>query len=135
MSRDALESLQPNSTTTEATMTTAHLTPILMLLASNVFMTFAWYGHLKYQASPLWLAIAASWMIAGLEYCLAVPANRWGSTVYSTAELKTMQEVITLLVFAGFSVLYLGEKITINHAIGFALICAGAFFVFKAPIR
>jgi uncharacterized protein (DUF486 family) len=106
-----------------------------MLLASNVFMTFAWYGHLKYQSSPLWLAIIASWLIAFLEYCLAVPANRFGSAVYSTAELKTMQEVITLIVFAGFSVAYLGERITINHGIGFALIFLGAYFVFKAPIR
>lgn len=116
-------------------MTTSHFLPILMLLASNVFMTFAWYGHLKFQASPLWMAIAVSWLIAGLEYCFAVPANRWGSVVYATAELKTMQEVITLLVFAGFSVFYLGEKLNINHGIGFALICLGAFFVFKAPIR
>jgi uncharacterized protein len=116
-------------------MTAAQLTPILMLLASNVFMTFAWYGHLKYTSSPLWIAILASWGIALFEYCLAVPANRWGSVAYSTAELKTMQEVITLIVFAAFSVLYLGERLTINHAIGFALICAGAFFVFKAPIR
>ncbi|MFN0217679.1 MAG: DMT family protein [Hyphomicrobium sp.] len=115
-------------------MTSAQLTPIAMLLASNIFMTFAWYGHLKYTASPLWIAILASWGIAFIEYCLAVPANRWGSTVYSTAELKTMQEVITLIVFAVFSVLYLGESFTINHGIGFALICAGAFFVFKAPI-
>lgn len=116
-------------------MTTANVLPILMLFASNVFMTFAWYGHLKYQSSPLWLAVIASWGIAFFEYCLAVPANRFGSAVYSTAELKTMQEVITLAVFAGFSVLYLGEKLTINHAVGFALICAGAFFVFKAPLR
>lgn len=116
-------------------MTRAYLTPILLLLCSNVFMTFAWYGHLKYKTSPLFVAVVASWAIAFLEYCLAVPANRWGSAVYATAELKTMQEIITLAVFAGFSVLYLGEKITINHGIGFALICAGAFFVFKAPIR
>lgn len=116
-------------------MTASHLTPILLLLASNVFMTFAWYGHLKFTASPLWTVILASWGIALFEYCLAVPANRWGSAVYSTAELKTMQEVITLVVFAGFSVLYLGERLSINHAIGFALICAGAFFVFKAPLR
>ena len=116
-------------------MSTAHVVPIVLLLASNVFMTFAWYGHLKYQSSPLWIAVAASWGIAFFEYCLAVPANRFGSAVYSTAELKTMQEVITLAVFAGFSILYLGEKLTINHAIGFGLICAGAFFVFKAPLR
>ncbi|MEQ1714647.1 MAG: DMT family protein [Hyphomicrobium sp.] len=116
-------------------ISSAHLTPILLLLASNVFMTFAWYGHLKYQSSPLWLAVIASWSIALFEYCFAVPANRFGSAVYSTAELKTLQEVITLLVFAGFSVFYLGEKITINHGFGFALICLGAYFVFKAPIR
>ena len=116
-------------------MTLAHLTPIAMLLASNVFMTFAWYGHLKYQSSALWLAVLASWGIAFFEYCLVVPANRWGSAIYSTAELKTIQEVVTLLIFAGFSVFYLGEKLTVNHGIGFALICLGAFFVFKAPIK
>jgi uncharacterized protein len=115
-------------------MTAAQITPILMLLASNVFMTFAWYGHLKYTSSPLWIAVLVSWGIAFFEYWLAVPANRWGSSIYSTAELKTMQEVITLIVFAVFSVAYLGEKFTINHAIGFALICAGAFFVFRSPI-
>ena len=116
-------------------MTVAQITPIDMLFLSNIFMTFAWYGHLEYQSSALWLAIIASWSIAFFEYCLVVPANRWGSGVYATAELKTMQEVITLIVFALFSTFYLGEKITINHGIGFALICAGAFFVFKAPIK
>lgn len=116
-------------------MTAAQLTPILMLLASNVFMTFAWYGHLKFTSAPLWMAVLASWGIAFFEYWLAVPANRWGSSVYTTAELKTIQEVITLTVFAAFSVFYLGERLTINHGIGFALICAGAFFVFKSPIR
>jgi uncharacterized protein (DUF486 family) len=110
------------------------ITPIVLLLISNVFMTFAWYGHLKFTDKPLWAAITASWGIALIEYCFAVPANRWGSAVYSTAELKTMQEVITLAVFAVFSVTYLGERFTINHAVGFALICAGAFFVFKGPI-
>lgn len=107
--------------------------PILLLLASNVFMTTAWYGHLKYKSSPLWLAIVASWAIAFVEYCLAVPANRWGSAVYSTAQLKTIQEVITLIVFAGFSVLVLKEPLTLNHAVGFALIAAGAYFIFKGP--
>ena len=116
-------------------MTTAQATPILMLLVSNIFMTFAWYGHLKYQSSALWVAVLASWGIAFFEYCLVVPANRWGSAEFSTAELKTIQEVVTLLIFAGFSVFYLGEKITINHGVGFALICTGAFFVFKAPIQ
>ncbi len=104
--------------------------PILLLVASNVFMTFAWYGHLKYKASPLLLAIVASWGIAFFEYCLAVPANRFGSEAYSTAQLKTMQEVITLLVFAGFSVLYLKEPLGWNHAVGFAFIAGGAFFIF-----
>ena len=108
--------------------------PVVLLLCSNVFMTFAWYGHLKYTDRSLWLVILASWGIAFFEYCLAVPANRWGHAVYNTAELKTMQEVITLVVFAFFSVFYLGERITLNHAVGFALIFGGAFFVFKGPI-
>ncbi len=107
-----------------------YLTPILLLIASNIFMTFAWYGHLRFKESPLLAAILVSWGIALVEYCLAVPANRWGSAVYSTAQLKTMQEVITLLVFAGFSVLYLKESLGWNHAVGFALIAAGAFFIF-----
>jgi uncharacterized protein len=108
--------------------------PVVLLLCSNIFMTFAWYGHLQFTDRPLWLVIAASWGIAFFEYCLAVPANRWGHAAYSTAELKTMQEVITLIVFAVFSVFYLGERLTLNHAVGFALIAGGAFFVFKGPI-
>lgn len=109
------------------------IAPIVLLIASNVFMTFAWYGHLKFKDRALWLVILASWTIALFEYCLAVPANRWGSQAYSGAELKTMQEVITLAVFAVFSVTYLGEKLTVNHLVGFALIAAGAFVVFKGP--
>jgi len=105
--------------------------PVVMLFASNIFMTFAWYGHLKHKGSAIFLAILASWGIAFFEYCLAVPANRIGSTVYSTAQLKTMQEVITLLVFAGFSIFWLGEDLTWNHAIGFALIAIGASFIFR----
>ncbi len=105
--------------------------PVILLLLSNLFMTFAWYGHLKYKSAPIMLAILASWGIAFVEYCLAVPANRIGHAVYSTAELKTMQEVITLVVFAGFSVLFLKEPLAWNHAVGFALIAAGAFFVFQ----
>lgn len=108
----------------------AAVTPILLLLVSNVFMTFAWYGHLRYPSSPLIFAILASWGIAFFEYCLAVPANRWGSAVYTTAQLKTMQEVITLIVFAIFSVFYLKEAFTWNYAVGFAFIALGAFFVF-----
>ena len=109
----------------------AQLTPIVLLLISNVFMTFAWYGHLKYKDQALWLVILASWGIAFIEYCFAVPANRWGHGTYTAAELKTMQEVITLIVFAGFSVLYLGEALKWNHMVGFALIATGAFFVFN----
>jgi uncharacterized protein (DUF486 family) len=110
------------------------LLPIVLLMASNVFMTFAWYGHLKYRDHPLWAVILISWLIAFLEYCLAVPANRLGSTVYSGAELKTMQEVITLGVFVVFAIFYLDEKITVNHLVGFAFIGLGAFFVFKGPL-
>ena len=105
--------------------------PIALLVGSNIFMTFAWYWHLKYKGAPILLVIAISWMIALPEYILAMPANRIGSAVYSPAELKAMQEVITLSVFAIFSVLYLGEKFSLNHAIGFALIAGGAWFVFR----
>ena len=115
-------------------MISAKLAPPLMLIVSNVFMTFAWYGHLKFTSRPLWLIILVSWAIALVEYCFAVPANRIGHTVYDAAELKTMQEVITLLVFAVFSVLYLKEGLTWNHAIGFGFIALGAFFVFKGPL-
>ncbi|WP_395943040.1 DMT family protein [Brevundimonas sp.] len=111
-----------------------YLTPILLLVGSNLFMTYAWYGHLKGDPKPLWFAVLASWGVAFFEYWLAVPANRIGHQVYSAAELKTMQEVITLAVFAGFSVLYLGEKLTLNHGVGFAFIALGAFFIFKGPI-
>jgi uncharacterized protein (DUF486 family) len=107
------------------------LMPIVLLIGSNIFMTFAWYGHLKFKSTPIMLAILASWGIAFFEYCLAVPANRIGSAVYTTAELKTIQEVITLAVFAGFSVLYLNEPVGWNHGVGFALIALGAFFVFQ----
>ena len=107
--------------------------PLLLLLASNVFMTFAWYGHLNYKSAPLWIVILASWGIAFFEYCLAVPANRICSAVYSGAELKTIQEIITLAVFAGFSVLYLKEPFTLNHLVGFTFIALGAAFIFKGP--
>jgi uncharacterized protein (DUF486 family) len=113
------------------TLIPPRLLPILLLLGSNVFMTFAWYGHLKFKDRPLWAVILVSWGIALAEYCLAVPANRYGSRVYSGAELKAMQEIITLSVFAVFAYFYLGEPLTANHAIGFALIALGAFFIFK----
>ena len=112
-------------------LTPPAIAPILLLLASNVFMTLAWYGHLKFKSAPLLAVILISWGIALFEYCLAVPANRIGHGHYSAAELKTIQEVITLAVFAGFSVLYLKEPLTMNHFIGFSLICAGAWFVFQ----
>lgn len=105
--------------------------PVLMLVASNVFMTFAWYWHLRYRTLPLHWVVLASWGLAFFEYCIAVPANRYGIAAYSVAELKTIQEVITLCVFAVFSVLYLREALTLNTVIGFALIAAGAAFVFR----
>jgi uncharacterized protein (DUF486 family) len=111
----------------------ARLLPIVLLCGSNLFMTAAWYGHLRFKSVPLWIVVLASWGIALFEYCLAVPANRFGSAVYSAAQLKAIQEVITLTVFSAFSAMYLGQRITVNHVIGFALIAAGAFFVFRAP--
>src|SRR5882672_4492474 len=115
-------------------LTSSYLLPILLLIGSNVFMTLAWYGHLRFKEVPLIGVIVASWAIAFVEYCMAVPANRWGNAVYSTAQLKTIQEVVTLLVFAGFSILYLKEPMTWNYAVGFALVAAGAFFVFRGPL-
>ncbi|TAD90540.1 MAG: hypothetical protein EAZ99_05675 [Alphaproteobacteria bacterium] len=108
--------------------------PIVLLVASNLFMTVAWYGHLKHPTAPLWSVVLVSWGIAFVEYCLAVPANRVGHQVYSAAELKTIQEVITLVVFAVFSVVYLGERFTLSHLVGFGFIGLGAFFVFKSPL-
>jgi hypothetical protein len=104
--------------------------PILLLLGSNVFMTFAWYGHLKFKQAPLFPVIVASWGIAFFEYMLQVPANRWGSAVYSAPQLKGLQEVITLLVFAGFSAWYLGQPLRWNHWAGFALIVVAAWLIF-----
>jgi uncharacterized protein len=110
----------------------SQLLPIVLLVASNVFMTFAWYGHLKFTDRPLWLVIIVSWGIAFFEYCLAVPANRIGHQAYSTAELKTMQEVITFAVFMVFSIFFLKEAITLKHLFGFSLIALGAAVVFRA---
>mgnify|MGYP003633312481 FL=1 len=109
--------------------------PIVLLIASNVFMIFAWYGHLKFPGAALWVVVLVSWGIAFFEYWLAVPANRIGYGTYSAAELKTIQEVISLSVFALFAIFYLGEKFTLNHMLGFAFIALGAFFIFKGPIR
>jgi uncharacterized protein (DUF486 family) len=108
-----------------------YLTPIALLFCSNVFMTFAWYGQLKFPNAVLWQVILVSWGIAFFEYCLAVPANRVGHQVYSAAQLKTLQEIITLLVFGVFSVLYLGETLKWNHMIAFIFLCGAAFFSFN----
>jgi uncharacterized protein (DUF486 family) len=114
----------------EVHMTMPYIAPILLLCVSNVFMTFAWYGQLKFPNTPLWIVILVSWGIAFFEYCLAVPANKFGHQVYSAAQLKTMQEVITLIVFAIFSVTYLGESLKWNHGVAFGLIAAAAYFAF-----
>ena len=108
-----------------------YLLPIVLLTASNVFMMFAWYGHLKYKSAPLWIAVVVSWLIAFFEYCLQVPANRIGHQYFSAAQLKTMQEVITLVVFCVFSVLYLKEELKWNYFVGFAFMVLAVFFVFK----
>ena len=102
-----------------------------LLLISNIFMTFAWYGHLKFKESPLLLVIFVSWLIALFEYCFQVPANRYGHGYFTAAQLKGIQEVITLAVFAVFSVLYLGESIRWNHLVGFAFLVGAAYFLFK----
>jgi len=105
--------------------------PILMLTISNVFMTFAWYGHLKFKSSALWVVILVSWGIAFFEYCFQVPANRIGHEVYNAVQLKTIQEVITLIVFSGFSIWYLKEDFRWNYLIGFAFIVLAVLFIFK----
>ena len=107
------------------------MTTVALLTISNIFMTFAWYGHLKYKNSPLWLAIFVSWLIALIEYCFQVPANRIGHYQFSAIQLKTIQEVITLVVFSIFSVLYLKESLRWNHALGFFMIIGAVFLIFK----
>jgi uncharacterized protein (DUF486 family) len=107
------------------------MTTILLLTISNIFMTIAWYGHLKYKNSPLWLAILVSWLIASLEYCFQVPANRIGYGQFTAAQLKTIQEVITLIVFSIFSIVYLKEDLKWNVIVGFLCMIAAVFFVFK----
>lgn len=102
-----------------------------LLLISNIFMTFAWYGHLKYKESPLLVVILVSWAIAFVEYCFQVPANRYGHGTFSAAQLKGIQEIITLVVFAVFSVFYLGESIRWNHVLGFGFLVLAAYFIFK----
>jgi uncharacterized protein len=117
----------------EPAMPIAYWSPIALLVASNVFMTVAWYGQFKFPAAPLVPVIFISWGIAFIEYCLAVPANHFGHRVYSAAELKTMQEVITLVVFSLFSVFVLKEALTLKHVAGFALIALGAGVIFYKP--
>ncbi|MCK9408903.1 MAG: DMT family protein [Bacteriovoracaceae bacterium] len=107
------------------------MTTIFLLTASNVFMTVAWYGHLKFKEVTLWKVVLASWGIAFFEYCLMVPANRFGHGQFNAAELKTIQEIITLIVFSVFSVVYLNEELRWNYVVGFLLIVAAAFFIFK----
>ena len=107
-----------------------HFAPIVLLVASNVFMTFAWYGHLKHKGAPLAATILASWGIALFEYCFMVPANRWGSSTFTTTQLKVIQEVITLVVFTAFSLLYLKEQMKWNYVVGFSFILLAVFFVF-----
>jgi len=104
---------------------------IALLVASNVFMTAAWYGHLRFKNASLWLVILISWLIAFVEYCFQVPANRIGSSQYTTAQLKTIQEIITLVVFCGFSVIYLKEELKWNYLVGFGFMILAAFFIFK----
>ena len=104
---------------------------VVLLLVSNVFMTFAWYGHLKFKSAPLWLAIGVSWLIAFAEYCFQVPANRIGYGQFNAAQLKTIQEVITLVVFSVFSILYLKEQFRWNYLVGFAMILGAVFFIFR----
>ena len=108
-----------------------YILPVILLTISNVFMTYAWYGHLKYKSAILWLVILASWGIAFFEYCFQVPANRIGHEVYSAAQLKTIQEIITLIVFSVFSVTYLKEQFKWNYLVGFCFIVLAAFFIFK----
>ena len=105
--------------------------PIILLTISNIFMTFAWYGHLKFKSTALWIVILASWSIAFFEYIFQVPANRIGHEFFSTAQLKIMQEAITIIIFCIFSILYLKEDLKWNYLVGFALILLAVFFVFK----
>ncbi len=108
-----------------------YLLPVGLLTLANVFMMFAWYGHLKFKSAPIWIVVIVSWLIAFVEYCFQVPANRIGSQTFTTAELKTMQEAITLVVFCAFSVLYLKEELKWNYIVGFAFMVIAVFFVFK----
>ncbi len=104
---------------------------VILLFISNILMTFAWYGHLKFKHSPIWIVIIVSWLIAFAEYCFQVPANRIGHGQFNAVQLKTIQEVITLFVFSVFSIVYLGEQFRWNYIVGFMFIIAAVFFIFK----
>lgn len=108
-----------------------YISPVLLLIISNVFMTFAWYGHLRYKSKALFVVIIVSWLIAFFEYCFQVPANRIGYEVYNAVQLKTIQEVITLIIFSLFSIFYLKEQFKWNYLIGFIFIILAVFFIFK----
>ncbi len=107
------------------------MTTVLLLTISNVFMTFAWYGHLKYRSTPMWKVVIVSWLIAFLEYCFQVPANRIGSYEFTLVQLKTIQEVITLVVFAVFSVVYMHADLKWNYFVGFGLLVAAVYMIFN----
>ena len=115
-------------------ITSSRWLPIVLLICSNVFMTLAWYGHLKHKSAPLWMAILVSWGIAFFEYLLMVPANRWGNSVYSATQLKIMQEAITIVVFCGFAIFYLHETIRWNHIAAFLCILAAVAFTFLPKV-
>lgn len=107
------------------------MTTVILLTISNIFMTIAWYGHLKFKDSPLWIVILVSWFIAFVEYCFQVPANHWKHSQFNAAQLKTIQEIITLVVFCVFSVTYLKEELKWNYLVGFFFMIIAAFFIFK----
>lgn len=119
-----------SSTIAQSEEQTKRMRTVLLLICSNVFMTFAWYGHLRFRSEALWKVVIASWGIAFFEYCFQVPANRIGSYEFTPAQLKVIQEIITLSIFPVFSVFYLGDRFKWNHGVGFALIVAAAFFLF-----
>jgi uncharacterized protein len=123
--------VEKNQRKTGRNETIQPMTTIVLLTISNIFMTFAWYGHLKYRHAPLFKVIVISWVIAFAEYCFQVPANRIGSYEFSTVQLKTIQEVITLTVFSVFSILYFKEPIRWNYVLGFGMIIGAVFVIFK----
>ena len=112
-------------------MNWVYVAPVALLLVSNVFMTFAWYGQFRFPAVPLWALVLGGWGLAFFEYCLAVPANHFGHRVYTPVQLKIIQEVVTLIIFAGFSTLFLHEPLKWNHAVSFGLLVLACYFAFE----